>query len=389
MARDTSSRAAASVPRRVRRRLRRRPRAQHPIGSAQHQFRRSPIDGRRCRRGESDPHFASADLHRRTSGENRRADHPVAAADNGKRAERALVHVAPRPGQRVRHRRGKRRPVEAMAACRRDGSAVDVEAVHGHVAGVIDAFAGEEPRLQDDEGGRCRGTDRRTDGRTGVGVDAAWDVQSEDRHAGTVRALDHRCVLRRQRALEADAEQPVDDERAAPAVREIGNRRPAGVQEFAMAAAASAGSADASAQNTTATSKNHCRSQRATTKASPPLLPGPASTSTAPLRVPAVARATSAAALPARSISGAGRAVASIAAQFGAAIDRSQDWRVHDGTIIGWRPGPFVHGDAHGQAVARAGTLAAVPRTAGIPSGRPGAGPDPNAAVSHSTGGIP
>ena len=43
------------------------------------------------------------------------------------------------------------------------------------------------------------------------------------------------------------------------------------------AAAASGGSFAGSARKTTVVSKNHCRSQRATTNASPPLFPGPAS----------------------------------------------------------------------------------------------------------------
>src|SRR6185295_14521069 len=70
------------------------------------------------------------------------------------------------------------------------------------------------------------------------------------------------------------------------------------------AAAASGGSFDGSPAVTTSTSKPRPRSARAQTNASPPLLPGPASTTTRPGRGASIAAAMPAAAVPARSING-------------------------------------------------------------------------------------
>jgi len=95
---------------------------------------------------------------------------------------------------------------------------------------------------------------------------------------------------------------------------------------------ASAGSFSGSPRYTTVTSKKDSRKRRATTNASPPLFPGPARTSTPPLRPAVIADARSKAAAPARSIKGASRAAASIlrnasvrytgASMFGSAILR-------------------------------------------------------------------
>ena len=77
---------------------------------------------------------------------------------------------------------------------------------------------------------------------------------------------------------------------------------------------ASAASADWSPANTTSTLSHHALRWRATTKASPPLLPGPAMTSTPRPRLAATSRAICAAARPARSISaGAGDALSAAA----------------------------------------------------------------------------
>ncbi len=197
---------------------------QHGVRGAQHQLRRRPVDGRRSEGREAEAHLARPLLHRGAAGEQQRADHAFGAADDAQRAVGSLVHVALGAGEHARQRRGERRPVEAMASRGLDRLGVEAEVVHGDRAAEIDAFAGQQPRLQRDERRRRGGADARAGRGSGVGVEAGGHVEGEDRRRQGVGALDQRRVVGRQRARESDAEQSVDDERAAPAFRDVGDR---------------------------------------------------------------------------------------------------------------------------------------------------------------------
>ena len=181
---------------------------------AQHQLRRHRIEQRMRRADEADAHLAGAGARRRARGEDRRADHAVRAADDGDRAERALVHVAPLAPQARGEHRGERRPVEP-AAGRLAG--VDVERMHADVAGEVGAVAGEEARLQRDERrGGVRVHDRA--GRdAAVGVESGRQVEREHRRVERVRPRDQFGPGRVDRPPEADAEQRVDHQRGARA----------------------------------------------------------------------------------------------------------------------------------------------------------------------------
>ncbi len=112
-------------------------------------------------------------------------------------------HVRRRPHPRVRDR------------------IVELERVHVHVAAEIRTIGGDEPGLERDEGRRRGGVDHRAVRVAGLRVEAARDVQREDRHRRRVGPFDPARVRRTDGASEADAEHAIDDEPAAPALRQL------------------------------------------------------------------------------------------------------------------------------------------------------------------------
>ncbi len=130
-------------------------------------------------------------------------------------AEAALVAVATaRPPQSGEARRSVDRAdlfdAEPQAV---DQRAVRAERIDDDLADVIERVAGAQAGLVRDERDRAVGDDRDVGDVSGVGIDAARHVDREDRPAARVDELDPFAGAARRRAGEADAEQPVDDER--------------------------------------------------------------------------------------------------------------------------------------------------------------------------------
>ena len=202
---------------------------------------------------------------------------PAAPPRIAERAGHALVEVARPRLEQVAEQLRLRQPRRSAPAALPPARSRSATAISPQWSGSVE---GEQPRLERDERDRMRGAHRAAQHAAGVGVQAARDVEREHRAALAVRVLDERGVLAGDVAREADAEQAVDDQR--PRV-------------FA---------ASAPVRETTSTRKNFSSSRAATTRASPPLLPGPASTRMSLPLSPASVAASSAAAAPARSISG-------------------------------------------------------------------------------------
>ncbi len=97
--------------------------------------------------------------------------------------------------------------------------------MNGHVAAEVDAVSGEQPGFQAEERRGRSGTDGRPAHRAGIGVEPAWNVECQNRNARAIRALDQRGVFRGERSREADAEQPIDDQRSAPSGGNVGHGR--------------------------------------------------------------------------------------------------------------------------------------------------------------------
>ena len=78
--------------------------------------------------------------------------------------------------------------------------------MHAERATVIRAISSQQSRFESDERRRRRGADSRLHGHAGVCVQSARDVESENRRAMRVGALDPLRVRALDRARETDAE---------------------------------------------------------------------------------------------------------------------------------------------------------------------------------------
>ena len=148
------------------------------------------------------------------------------------------------------------------------------------LAAMVGTVEREQSGLEADEGDRYAWRAPRGPDAAGIRVQSARDVEREHRAVLAVRVLDEARVIAVDVAGEADAEETVDDERPS-------SRR-----------------ASPPAAWPTRDAKNCSCSRSAAIRASPPLLPGPASTRTSFCLSDARRAASSAAAAPARSMSG-------------------------------------------------------------------------------------
>ena len=185
---------------------------EHICRAAQHQLRLLPIDCRPVGRGEAHQHFAGAQVKRGARRQQRRADHPVAAADDAQRAEAALVHIAARTRQRVGQCGAQHRPIEQLAGRCRHVTIGNVEAMHADCAAVVGSIQGQQTGLQGDESRRGAGADRGRLRDARFGVEPARHVERQDRYAAVIGLHDPARVYLVDRAGKSDAEQTVDDE---------------------------------------------------------------------------------------------------------------------------------------------------------------------------------
>ena len=154
-------------------------------------------------------------------------------------------------------RRGRTRsPTSATSIARRAGIDPDVDDVHA--PGVRTARFEQQPRLQRNEAHGRVGVDRVAADFTGQAVDARRDVDRERRHRGRTRGDRDRRRRAVERAAESGAEHRIDEE--------VGARE--GTYEHDR------GSNVSSIANSS-TPTPRCRSTRAATRPSAPLLPLP------------------------------------------------------------------------------------------------------------------
>jgi hypothetical protein len=168
---------------------------------------------------------------RSTAGEKRRPHHAVRATDDREGAEGSLVHIAPAAQEHHRALRRECLPGEQVARHGFGRFGFEPQRMHRHRSAEVDAVARQQSGLHRNESRRRCRTDRDAMRDAGVGVDAAWHIERENRDAGRIRVFDVRRILRRKRTGKADAEQPVDDERSAPVRRKVRQRRSTSVDK--------------------------------------------------------------------------------------------------------------------------------------------------------------
>ena len=161
---------------------------------------------------------------------------------------------------------------------------VDAQRMHRQFAAVIGTVAGQQARLQRDERRRRRRAIDRRMRDAGAGVEARRNIERQDRRVAGVRPLDPLGIGRARAA--ATVRRRTGRRRSAPALRAGGaaqeararrlQRRPRGGRVAAGRRDGSPGDDDVDVETALAQSGARRRS------ASPPLLPGPASTTTRP-----------------------------------------------------------------------------------------------------------
>jgi len=191
---------------------------------------------------------------------------------------------------------------------------VQIERGRLDLAAEIGAVGGEQPGFRGDEGDRMAGADGRTPSRSRIGIEPARAVECQQRIAVTARQrvglLDQAGLKTADLALETNAEESIDDQRPALPVGDArANLAPAGREALKCIGSIGWQRGDVSAEYHAGIEKT--LSQQAS-KASPPLLPGPARTSIGAFRSVQMVVASSAAARPARCIRGRPEAAASI-----------------------------------------------------------------------------
>src|SRR5882762_5355014 len=94
-----------------------------------------------------------------------------------------------------------------------------------HKPGLL-TLEGQQSGLMSDEGEGVACANCAAHDRAGIRVDAAGNVESEDRHAERIELLDQRAMSSRERALQSGAEQAVDGEIEARFSRNFAEERP-------------------------------------------------------------------------------------------------------------------------------------------------------------------
>ncbi len=168
-----------------------------------HRLERERLDDGQRLRGNGEGHVAGVRAKRGETGKAHRAGHPRLPADNEHRARRVLRVPRPAQGNELEQlRRG-------AAVLRRMRPQPDVG--HDHRARVEAAGADGEPDLPPVERDGEVGIDDRARDLPRGRVDAGGDVHGDDRRSGRVDAIDERGRVRAWLAVEARAEERVDD----------------------------------------------------------------------------------------------------------------------------------------------------------------------------------
>src|SRR5207302_7892624 len=136
-------------------------------------------------------------------------------------ARLSLVEVSgPRRDRAIQNIRGQ----EQSLRLEQPGGS-ESERVQFQLAAVIRAIEGQQSGLVSDEGDRVACANCAAHDRAGIRVDAAGNVEGEDRNAERVEFLDQRAVSSGKRAREAGAEQAVDGEIEARFSRDFAKKR--------------------------------------------------------------------------------------------------------------------------------------------------------------------
>ena len=173
----------------------------------EHEFGLNGVDGRGIVGQKLDCDRARAELEARTGGKERRADMTVCSAHDGEVAEGSLVGEVAAGVQNVREVRG----FNDAEARERNGN---VELRHDDGAGGVGAFVHEEPRLVGEKGDGGVGPDARdgADPEARFTIEARGDVKRNLVGHAFIEPLHGIHVVARDRALEAGAEEAVDDD---------------------------------------------------------------------------------------------------------------------------------------------------------------------------------
>ena len=173
-------------------------------------------------------------------------------------------------------------PRQALALRGYDGLHVEIERMDADRAAMIGAVGGKQPGFERNECRRCGRADRRAVRDSGFRVEPARHVEREDRSwQRSWRGLSIARIRSSMRRVKPMPNRPSTIKPQRSSSRHSADRRPACGDPIAMGGSSVASPA---LRHRREMRRRHRKtmilSQRATTKASPPLLPGPASTST-------------------------------------------------------------------------------------------------------------
>ena len=178
----------------------------------QHQFGLQRIAGGALLVDQAEGHPSGASQQRSPPGEQCCPDHPGCSPDDADAAMVALVAVAPAR----RTQPDEVASIQRVPGGRHQRFGIDIQAGEGQFAAAVRPVCGQQPGLECKEGESARRLDGGAVRLPGIGVKPAGQVERE--HLGTgPRVRGDRGDVRREhasgRALQADPEQPVDDQR--------------------------------------------------------------------------------------------------------------------------------------------------------------------------------
>ncbi len=190
------------------------------------------VHGGRLRIHEPHIDAACTQEERSAAGEQRGPRHATVAAENADIAVSTLVGVA-RAGPQAGLEQGRGDAEPPWFQPRR---AVDVERLHRNLAAMVRPVVGQQPRFEGDECRGVGGAKTWTRRAAGVCIQSAGYIQGHA-HAGLgVQPFDPSRVTAFEPALQADAEQSIDNQRPAARrrVRQLGGGGAAGMDEIGM-----------------------------------------------------------------------------------------------------------------------------------------------------------